>query len=471
MRLVLLLSVVVIATACDSGPYCDPGALESALSGATDGTVVQVGACRVEGNFTVPAGVTLEGTGPDSGITGAPGGSALTLDAGSGATRIRGLAITSAEGFGILAVGVASVTIEDCTVTPSTGVAIALEDATSAALRRVSAVGTYGPGDPIPMTLDVDNAALRGIVMNRVADAMLEDVTVTGFGDMGVQLVWSDVTWNRGGIDASVFLGVVVAAGRATFVDVELTRTRADIRESFAGLFVAGAVVESENLLVENNERFGIVHVQSTGHHRNAVVRGNGLAGILMEQSDAVCVDGEDTVVGGNAYAGVLVRDSADVEVMDAEITTTERELRVFEDFTMAEVGDGVLALGASPNLLVRAVSIQDNERAGISVDLALGMTAPTFENVTVAASGDAVGAVAGEVTDMGGRMVLMPTMSAWDTGITRMGAAVDNDPAFVARGGPAMGTHDMVGIVTPSMFPISELTGAGVRGIVTPSM
>ena len=47
----------------DDGPFCSAAALAEALAAASAGETVRVGACRLAGSFTVPAGVTLAGEG------------------------------------------------------------------------------------------------------------------------------------------------------------------------------------------------------------------------------------------------------------------------------------------------------------------------------------------------------------------------------------------------------------------------
>src|SRR5687767_8145336 len=54
---------LLASAACGTEELCDAGDLAAALAAAGSGDTVSIGACAIEGTFTVPAGVTLEGRG------------------------------------------------------------------------------------------------------------------------------------------------------------------------------------------------------------------------------------------------------------------------------------------------------------------------------------------------------------------------------------------------------------------------
>ena len=60
---VTLALLVAAASACSDESSCDPATLAVSLDRAQPGDTVEVGACRFEGTFVVPPGVTLQGAG------------------------------------------------------------------------------------------------------------------------------------------------------------------------------------------------------------------------------------------------------------------------------------------------------------------------------------------------------------------------------------------------------------------------
>src|SRR6185295_4624876 len=99
-----------MASCGGGGPICDGAALTSALASAAPGSTVNVGACRVMGRFSIPAGVTLHGQGTML-STIASSGTALVVE-GDGVT-IEGLSIENGTGHGIVAVSHDHVTVTD----------------------------------------------------------------------------------------------------------------------------------------------------------------------------------------------------------------------------------------------------------------------------------------------------------------------------------------------------------------------
>src|SRR5687768_16622505 len=99
---------VSLNAACgsDEPPHCDPVSLQEALSRATPGDTISIGACTVSGTFEVPAGVTLAGqSSTSSKIVGAPAQPALRLVPGSPATTLRNLTVESQGQLAIIARG------------------------------------------------------------------------------------------------------------------------------------------------------------------------------------------------------------------------------------------------------------------------------------------------------------------------------------------------------------------------------
>src|SRR5262245_41291685 len=99
--------VLIVGAAAGCGgedEFCDAASLAAALGAAQSGDTVQMGSCRIEGAFTVPAGVRLRGK-EGSVIASSAGSAAITLSPGAGASCVSSLRIESAGSIAILARG------------------------------------------------------------------------------------------------------------------------------------------------------------------------------------------------------------------------------------------------------------------------------------------------------------------------------------------------------------------------------
>ena len=121
--------------------------------------------------------------------------------------------------------------------------------------------------------------------------------------------------------------------------------------------------------------------------------------------------------------------------------------------------GDGIHIRSTFSPITIESVRCVENHRVGILVDLGAGSTDDvSFSAVTVVATGERFGAVAGRGTTT--IVAVPPGDGGWDDGITREGDAVLNDterfgdfsldivdsPAPPDAPNPA----DAVGIITP---------------------
>src|SRR5262252_9080072 len=148
MRWAPLLFGVSLLAGC-SGPECDSDGLTSALAQAESGDVVRIGACRIAGQFTLPAGAALEGE-DGSTIEGK-----VSL---SGGGRVESVAIES-NAQAIVAKEGGDVVIRDVRVTASKGIGIAVDGVASLVMERVeirgpvdaSNVGALAGSVPDPM--------------------------------------------------------------------------------------------------------------------------------------------------------------------------------------------------------------------------------------------------------------------------------------------------------------------------------
>jgi hypothetical protein len=460
--------MAALSAGCGSGgPICDGQALTRALAGASSGQTVTLGACAVTASVVVPAGVVLEGQGEASVIEAPPGEPALALSPGAEPTTVRGLRVRGHGNIAVLAEGAGRVTLEDVTVEVSLGAAVALDGLDEVRLTRVALVGPVVAGAPgLRTDLEADETATHGLTLRQVDDATLDQVTVTGFARFGALLIDSQTSWVGGGAEANLVAGLMVWGGTAELEQLALTGTMegTGLLAAFAAIFTEGAVVTSRELQVEGNDRYGLVHLGATATHVDARVQDNGDVGVWIEASDAVQIRGAASRIVGNGYSGVVVQDSSDVLIQDVHVEGTVLGPRPF-DWGFSELGDGLHFVGRNPRLIVEDVTLAANERVGVAVELTAGEPGPTFSGVSITGAAGALGAIAGERVEMGGRPQLVrTTREAWDDGIERDSATGASDAAF----GDAL---DLAGIVTPTSVPQpGNVPDSGIAGIVTPT-
>lgn len=422
-RLLSALSLAAVIAGCSEshvGAFCDPDGLTAALAGASAGDEVEVGACRVEGSFDVPAGVTLFGQGIGvSTLVGLTDDAVVDVTAGETATVVRDLSIESLT-TGVRVREEGDARVERVDVDAIRGVGLSAHDVTGLA---VTDVVLHGPvtrenaGD-VPQPPEPRLTATTGIVLLD-AVAQLTSVDVRGFAAWGATLFYSETTWTGGHVAPNLGVGLWVNGGRATLEDVEIRETMqgASIVPSLTLLAMCDATVSSTRLSLQDNDGPGMLVIGASGHHADLVVRDGDDAGIILQGAADFELAGAEIV--GNVLGGVLSRASTDVTLRDVRVEHT-RLGSIVTGAGVTEMGDGI-QLSASTNVRLERVVLVDNERVGLLVDLGGVQGAGlALEDVEVTASGEAFGAVMqnGEVPD------------GWDEGVVRMGAAAANDAA-----------------------------------------
>lgn len=461
---------------------CDEAGLTAALAAASEGDVVELGACRVDGTFEVPAGVTLRG------IEGAVLSSAdaeapvLTLAAGA---RVEALRVESAARAGVVARG-DGFAIVDVEVEVERGIGIGLagsgqlarvrvegpvtaENATDATWVRVvaapvspgacpSADCECEPGETDPAlgrACDEEGrwaswTAVFGVYLVG-GTVTLEDVEIRGFARFGLVADDASLTWSGGLVRDGIGVGVLARGGHATLLDVEVAGIVEGLRgiPSYSVIASEGARLDTERVRLVEGQRFGLLTLEATGAHEALSVEDHGDVGVWVGQSDDFTLSG---ALLGNGFAGLVVASSAHVAITDARVEGTRTVRRSTSTFGAREVGDGVHLTDSLDDVTLTRVSLAANERVGLLVDLGAG-AGPVFDAVTVDAAGAALGAVAGTRDDARG--VIVTSTGGWDTGIERTGAAIDNDLAPPA---------ELDAIVAPAPPELDA-----VRGIVAP--
>lgn len=406
---------------------CEAGALEAALADADPGDTVQLGACRIEGHFEVPAGVTLAGRGTqDTILVGPDGEVALDVAAGAGLTVVRALGVESTR-VGVRLHEAGAARVEDVTVTAARGVALGADGVLSL---QVDGVRLRGPMTPdlarrttSPPTSD--DTATFGMALVEVGDAQLTDVELTGFAAWAFLGIDTETTWTGGRVATNLGVGIQVQGGSATLDGVEIVETLQGslVAPSMAFVAAAGAVADTTGLAIRDGDNFGLVVASASGTHSDLVVQDGGDAAVWLQSVDGVSLAGAEIL--DNAFAGVIALESTGVELADVDIERTAILTSVGGIQGHLDVGDGIQLVGTDAQVM--RATLVGNERVGLIVDLAAGDgSGLTFEDVDVTADGEAYGAVIqnGTATD------------DWDGGVVRHGDADANDAAF-ADGDP----------------------------------
>ncbi len=497
---------------------CDLASTQAALDSAAAGDTVTVGACRLEGRLVIPSGVTLAGAGPDltTLVASDPARAAVRLRGGDGTvdTTLRGIAIEGEYAVGVYA-DEGDVLVEDVSIEARVGVGLVFHGAREVTVRRVSARGPVpaGGGDrpesvfsrvapsvpagivpldpsecaggPAPTCTpgaEQDAAcelcggsvaqfcdgcgrwtsvlATQGLALDTVAAATLEDVSVRGFSEVGVVLRDSSVTWTRGDADENLGLGLWMSGGSSDLTGVSLSRTAQPLRvtgtySAYVTASLAGAPsFISSALVLDASAGFGLAQVEGTAHHDGLRASGNVNGAVWLGRLDDLELT--DAVIRDNGFVGLAIVNPASATLSGVRIRETRMRSTFVRFGETAMLGDGIQLFGSLDAVSLTDVSLEANERVGLSVDLAdatadldicRGGAGLCFTDVTVDAMPGARGALAGGMRAMrSGSMTTYTTQlvgsGTWDVGITRTGAATDD--------ATATGPLDLVGVVAP---------------------
>ncbi len=481
-----------ISLAACSTPLCDHDAAEAALAAASAGETVELGACEVQGPLHVPPGVTLAGTGGT--VVVAPAGSgAIVLLGGEPASTVRGLAVRVEGRIGILARGGGRAAIEDVDVDASRGVAIGATELSELSIARTTLRGPIDEttaldpiylrvvaGPPVagactdpscectPGDVRGDEAcdasgrwatmtATHGVYASGVGSVVLTDVEVIGFAEHGVVLSESDAVWNGGRIDATLGTGLRQVGGTLSASDVTVEHTYAGLRGEapYAIAVTDEARFDGARLTVSDNDRYGLVLVGSAGTSASMIAERNGDAAVWLGGTDEFALT--DGSFADNRFATLVITESSNVAIERTRVDRTRAmELAGLRPGGVVRLGDGVHVHASTAGIRLADMTLGDNERAGIVLDLgASGTPDVAFSTVVVDGTGSQLGAIAGRLS--GDWTLATETPAGWDTGITRGGVVGTNDAAFT-------GTLDAIDLLAPGIA-IPE----NVVGVVAP--
>ena len=456
--------LAMLATGCQSTPVCEAEALRAQLESARSGDQVRVGACRIEGTFHVPAGVTLSGEGPELSVIAAADEltNALDVDPGteSQPTVIEGLTLEHDGGFGIRSAESGHLVVRNVEICSRRGVGLGLQFLEEVVLEDLVVEGpvTVANAAELGDLYDAVQTATFGIALFDVGDAQLRRVQVIGFAEAGLVSSRSTVDWVDGLADVNLGVGVRLDHGAATMTNVSVLNTLRGFRgvPSY-GLFTSESDVTTTDLMVaDSRQGFGVMHIGGDVAHTNLRVNDNGSTGLMAQFMDSFLIEGPASEVLRNQFAGVLVVDSPGAVLRDFRVEDTTMALGLPMGFDTVTMGDGVQLVRSGGSEL-RGIRARNNERVAVLVDLDGGSTMGLIvSGVSAEAAGTALGVVAQNGTVVAG----------WDADVTRLGAALANDTAF--SGG--LDVADVVGSSDfPAIGPLMRAEMEGIDGIVAP--
>lgn len=409
-----------------------------------------------DGPFEVPAGVTLVGAGVGRTRIVAPAGDfAIRLTPGDTPTSLRTLTVLGLQGYAVLAIGAGAASLEDVDlVVPERGAGLGVQDLTSLQVRRVRVTGPVSSEDAeaLPSQPSTAEHATLGIVVFGAADALLEDVTVSGFAAAGVVLGRSTTVATGLVVQQTAAVGIGVIGGEASFEGARVSEVFAgtSLYPAYGVLAQGAAVLSTSATSIADTDGLGLAQMGGSGTHDALGVSGNAEGGIWLQDLEGL--DATGTTVQRNGMAGVIVQTSADVHFDGLEVSDTSMIVRN-ESAREIMVGDGVQVISSLPGLMIRDATISRCGRVGLLLATeSSDLSTTTLEAITIESAGEALGAVM-QGADAPG----------WDDGIARGSTAAVNDGAFV-------GELDIVGAVTPTDLPLGGLDTTDVLGAVTPT-
>lgn len=408
--------------------YCEAASLGGALAAARPGDIVRVGACRIDGSFEVPAGVTLAGRGRDTSAIATSGNwPAARLVPGVPPTRLVDISVVSAANVGILARGAGEVDLQHVAVRSTRGIAVGVEDLTAITMTDVAMTGPVTASNQSGWSNDPLITATHGLVIIRVENAYLTNVTSTGFALFGALLVDDTTTWFGGGAPANIGTGLMIDGGAATLEDLDLTSTMDGDRgtNAYGVVFKDDCQVATARLNVSGGDDLGILQKTGRSRHEDLSVNGNGDVGVWLQACSSFDLSGTSTV-SANRFGAVVAVESQNVSITGARIDATRAEMHVLEETGTGQVGDGLQLVRTTVGVRLAHIALSGNERVGLLLELGGSSTNDiVIDDVQVEATGsDAYGAVA-----QGGAIE-----PGWDDGVRRLGDTATNDTALGGR-------------------------------------
>ncbi len=340
------------------------------------------------------------------------------------------------------------VTLDNVTVRVQTGVAVRIEGI-GAHLSDVTLEGnvTADNASDVPPMPTSDEWPTHGLLLvdagTSDAPVVLDGVDASGFARFGALFRNSHVDWHGGGASENLTVGMMALQGSANLEALSFERNYQGTQPypAYGAVFTQGVEVSTTDVHVSANEGYGLVHDDATAAHVDLVAMDNGDAAIWAQSSRSFMLAGESSMLSGNLLAGVVLVDTPNAMIQDATIDTSRLATRIEGETGMVQVGDGVHAVvDSASGLVFDGLSLTNNERTGMLLDVGDGSVDGAVMNVTVDGTGTSLGAIAqgpAGLIDSG----------TWDAGITRLGATGANDAALESA-------LDIVSLIGPMFLP-----------------
>jgi hypothetical protein len=459
----LVLASLLVALGCDPG-HCRVDRLQDALDAASPGDVVRVGACDLEGSVTVPAGVVLAGQSGRSTVI-SDRGVAIRVEPGAEATVIRDLDVVSSGAAALIAAGGGQVHLERLRIEARTGIAAGFEGLDALVLDEVEVLGILDADNADAISIEPDErlvrdeAATYGLVLLDVSDAVLRDVTATGFAFFGAFTARSNVMWTGGGASENLRHGLMAHGGEVRLESMRLCGMFSGMQPIATGaVFVGGAQVHTREVEVCENDGGGLLHDGGVAYHRDLRVRDNRDTGVWVQHvTEGFEITGEATEIATNRFGGVVLLDSRNVLIRDARVVdgTLRRRIPPGSSAGSIEVGDGLHLVGTTEGVRLEGLRLVNNARAGVFIDLdGTAIDASWIADLTVETAEEQLGVVAQNCA----------LSTGWDDDVSRLGTAATNDQAFFESDV----LLDHVGIIGPNeREPPSEVMQDGLAGLM----
>lgn len=384
----------------------DVGCLHRALAEAGPGDMIELEAGTFEGSFTLPAGVTLHGAGPDQTVLRFAGdGPVLVAEVGeTGASRVADLAVEGVAGGGVLAEGACAggdgvLELEHLAVSVQAGLGIGVWNACALRATDVTVTGNVDEQNKSGIVPAPDDTlfAVAGLALVQVGDARLTRVELSGAAAYGAVLYETPTAWSGGEVHHLVGTGIQADGP----VDVSLQDLAVHHVWQGATPYGYGIVASrevnltTENVSLEDNEGLGLLINESSGDFSGLTVRSNNNRGVWVQFCNppqagepSVRIHGTNTLFDANRGVALGVYVSTGVEVADATIQATEK-FEVSNNGTGELIGDGIEIIESDQGTF-RDLIVQDNERAGVVVDCGdLESSDIQFDNVQISGEGD----------------------------------------------------------------------------------
>ncbi len=327
--------------------------IADALKLANSGTTIAIAAGSYAEALTVPAGVSLTGTGAAHVLISGGSDTAIRI-AGSGATALQDLAVVSATGAGIRASGgvalqlirvqisgvvanatdpghglaldgAASADLQDCTIRDNSGVGVYAH-----ASGHVSIIDPlFVPGDALALTLQATDIAANG---HFGIAAFGGDVTISGSAIHGIIAPDGD--------------GILIGSGKATPV--------------------VPAAIHITSSLVSGNARAGVLVTGPAALQFAAESSANGHGGLWAQHPSASITTDASALIARNTLIGIAASNGARLEITGSRIADTQAFVYTPAGATTTVSAADGIGVYTNAHGVVTGATLSGNSRAAV---------------------------------------------------------------------------------------------------------